>query len=287
MPDPVVVDPNTPAPAPAPVTPPWYQGADPALIGHIQTKGWHDKTPAEAALAAAQSHREAELHFGVPADRIVKLPANPQDEAGWKAVYAKLGVPADPKDYDFSTVKKADGTPVDAALTDFLRAQAAALNLPKDAAPRFGSELLKYLDGQGAAAAADKTAKLAEEHKVLDANWGQNKEANTFLARKGAEKLGFDAETVTALENVVGFAKIMEALRKVGAAGSEDSFITNNGGFNNGVMTREQAISRKEELLRDEGWAKRYLDGDVQANRELQGLLTIIVGDDTEASRRA
>jgi hypothetical protein len=167
---------------------------------------------------------------------------------------------------------------------EFFRAQAAALHLPKDAAPALLDAYLKHQNGIGAAAAAEKTAKLAEEHKVLDANWGANAEANKFLARKGAEKLGLDATAVDALEGVVGYAKTMEALRKVGEISGEAKFIGGNGMTQDGIMTREQAVARKAELMADGAWTKRYMDGGSAEAREMTALLTLIVGDDTASS---
>lgn len=262
---------------------PWYEGADAELIGHIQNKGWHDKPANEAALAAIQAHREAEKFVGAPADRIIKLPASTDDEAGWKDVFKRLGAPDKPEGYDFSSVKVGDAE-VDPALVQFFRDQAVKLHLPAAAAPALLADYLKHQDGIGAAATAEKTAKLAEEHKVLDANWGANKEGNTYLARKGAEKLGLDAAAVDALEGVVGYAKTMEALRKVGEISGEAKFITGTGLTKDGIMTREQASARKAELMADKTWAEKYLNGDAAAGREMTALLTVIVGDDTAES---
>jgi hypothetical protein len=86
-----------------------------------QNNGW-DKDPVIAAIEASKSHRELQKFHGVPASQLVKLPKDAADEAGWKAVYSRLGMPAEAKDYDLSGVKRADGTDVDQALADTLRA---------------------------------------------------------------------------------------------------------------------------------------------------------------------
>lgn len=276
------------APPAAPPAAPWYNGADAELVGHIQTKGWHELTPDKAALAAIAAHREAERFIGVPADRVLKLPAGPEDADGWRAVHNKLGVPEKPDGYDFSTLKGEDGQPLlDETETAFLRETAHRLNIPASTAVQLAQSFLKRDAETFSAEAADKTAKLAEEHKTLDASWGQNKEANLFLAKKGAEKLGLTPDNVDALEGIVGYAKVMEALRQVGELSGEARFISNASGFNNGIMTREQAIARKSELMADSSWAQRYLAGSSAEVREMTSLLTIITGDDTEASRRA
>lgn len=262
---------------------PWYEGADAELIGHIQTKGWHDKPVNEVALAAIQAHRQAEKYVGAPEERLIKLPATTDDAEGWKAVWTKLGAPADAKDYDFTNIK-VDDKPVEGPLVDFFREQAAALHLPKEAAASLLDAFFKHQNSTATAAAADKTAALAEEHKVLDANWGANKEGNLYLAKKGAEKLGLDAAAVDALENIAGYAKCMEALRKVGEISGEAKFISGSGMTKDGLMTREQATARKAELMADKAWTDKYLAGDAAANREMTSLLTLIVGDDTSES---
>jgi hypothetical protein len=286
MPSPTIMHVEEPAPeggggggAPAGGDP-WFKGADDATVGFIQSKGWHDKPPAEAALAAIKSYHEAQTFIGAPPERIIKLPTDANDEAGWKDVWTRLGAPADAKDYDLSAVKVGD-QPLDQGFQDFIRAQATALHLPKDAAAQLAAAFVKYTGDSETSQAAERTAKIAEERKLLDANWGANKEGNTFVAKKGAEALGFDASVVDALENVVGYAKIMEGLRKVGELSGEAKFI--NGGQgpngNGGIMTREQAVARKAELMNDTAWAKRYTDGGAAENRELQALLAIITAD--------
>lgn len=263
----------------------WYTGADAELIGHIQTKGWHELTPDKAALAAVQAHREAERFVGVPADRVIKLPADAADEAGWKAAWSRLGVPADAKEYDFSSLVGEDKQPLlDTAEQDWLRATAHKLNVPKDAATQLAQEIVKHRADAAASAATEGTARLQEEHKMLEQNWGANMEANKFVARKGAEKLGLDATAVDALEKIAGYAKTMEALRRVGELSGEAKFFSGPGPNRDGIMTREQAVSRKADLMQDQAWVKRYMDGGVTEKREMEGLLTLIVGDDTAAS---
>lgn len=286
-PDPIIGVAGDP-PATPPATPPaapWYEGADAELIGHIQTKGWHDKPANVAALAAVAAHREAEKFVGVSADRIIKLP-DATDTEGMKAVWQRLGAPADAKDYDFSTVKVGD-KPVEGALADFLRGTAAALNLPKDVATALGTKLVEFQASQGTASAVEIAAKVTEEMAALDVNWGANKEANGFIAKQAAAKLGVTAEEFEALRATPGGARMIEMFRKVGAQIGEDKFVQGENPAGNGVMTREQATARKAELMKDEAWCKRYMDGGTAEGREMLALNTMIVGDDTEASRRS
>lgn len=276
----------TPTPTPTPDAK-WYAGADAELIGHIQTKGWHEKPANTVALEAIRAHREAEKFIGVPADQVLRLPKDATDEAGWKALHGRLGVPADAKGYDFTGVKFADGKEPDASFTDWLGQTALALNVPKDAAARMGQELVKYLENNETTLATERAAKLVEEKAALDTNWGANKDANLFIAKQAAAKLGVTPEAIQALEGQIGYAKVMEMFRSIGTKIGEANFIDGGKGPGNGIMTREQAVARKAELMADQAFSKRYLDGDAAAVREMTAVLTLITSDDTEASRNS
>src|SRR6266567_317094 len=74
-------------------TTPWYEGIDTEILGHAQNKGWKLDDPKAAFSEATKAARELQKHFGVPADQLLRLPATTADEAGWKAVHSRLGVP--------------------------------------------------------------------------------------------------------------------------------------------------------------------------------------------------
>lgn len=264
-----------PAPGPTAFAPP--AGTDAEIVGHIQNHGW-DKLPVEqVAMAAIKSHREAAKLIGVPQDKLLRLP-EANDEAGRKAMWAKLGTPGDPKEYGVEGMKRGDGTALDPKLQDFMRTTFAAALLPKETAARVGSELVKYLDGQAASTASENAAKLVEEHEALDKNWGANKEANLFVAKNAAAKLGVTPEAVAALEKVIGYSKVMEMFRAIGERIGEARYVANGapGAPTGGIMSREQAVARVAELKKDVAWSARYLNGDAEAAREMLGLNKII-----------
>lgn len=268
-------------------TDPWYQGADATISGHIKNMGLDQKPVNEAALAAVKSHFELQQKLGIPADQIVRWPKDPSDEANWKTVRARLGVPADPKEYDFTGLKL--GTEeVDASFTDAMRAAAAKHFLPKETAKGVAEEVLKYLNAAETEEKATSTAAISAEKAKLDLNWGANKDAHLLVARNAARALGFPPETVQALENVVGYAAIMEMFRTIGSKIGEDSFVRSGPG-NTGVMTREQAIATLKERKADKGWGEKLMKGDSATVREFQALTTLIspVGDDTASSHRS
>lgn len=275
MPDDVIVPPTPPAK-------PWFEGiADAETIGHWQNRGWHEKTAQEVAIEATKAHREAERLIGAPANQMLKLPSSLNDDVAMAPVWQRLGAPKDAKDYDFSSVKYKDGTPLKEDFVNFLRETSAKNFLTKDAATRVAQSLVAREENANTSQAADMTEALTKEHTALNANWGQNAAAYKVVARLGAEKLGFGPNEVDALEKVVGYAKIMEGLRKVGSLAGEDKFLGGPGGNGNPtMMTREQAVARKSELMSDTAWAGRYLAGGSPEVREMTALQTIITGTD-------
>src|SRR6267154_3477137 len=259
---------------------PWYQGVagiDQEVVGHWTNAGWINKKPEEIALEATRSWKAAEKHVGVPSDQILRVPKDIKDEAGWKAVWSRLGKPAEAKDYDLSLVKRADGTALDEATAAFVREQAFKLNMPKDTAAALAQELVKREEAAASAGKMERDAKLIEQKAALKKNWGPNEAANKFLAERAAAALGVTPETVAALEGVIGYDKIMEMFRSIGEKIGEDKFIRSEVlGGKGGPMTREQAVAKKADLMSDAVWKDAYLKGDQAKLREMMALNTII-----------
>lgn len=262
-------------------TKPWYDGVagvDQTIVGYWQNKGWDKKSAAEVAFEATKAWKAAEGFVGVPADQIIRLPKDAADEAGWNTVHTRLGRPVDAKGYDISVVKRADGTALDEATVEFIRDRAFKLNLSKDKAIEFASELVKRDDGARASADVEKQAKLIEQKAALDKNWGPNKAANMFVAQRAAAALGVDPATVASLEGVIGYDKVMDMFLAIGSKIGEDKFVQSTNMGAPGVMTVEQAKARVEDLKKDEVWRASYLKGDATKLREMTALNTIIAG---------
>lgn len=274
MPDPIIPDPTPGDKQPA--GDPWYKGkVDDTTVGYLQSRGLHDKPLEEVALASIKAHQEATKLLSAPPSELVRLPSKPDDPA-WADVWKRLGAPADAKEYDFSTVKRADGSVLDESTVNFLRTQATSLHLSKQSALDLAQNFVKDADGKNSSARAESEAKLQEQIKALKANWGANYEANKFIATQGAQKLGLTAEEVAQLEKLTGYDRIMEAMRKVGTLTGEDTFVRGN--TNNGVMTREEAMNKKAELLTDAAWKARYIGGGKAELREMMALNSVILG---------
>jgi hypothetical protein len=273
-----VADPTpTPTPDPTPA-PPWYGKFDSETQGHIQNRGWDKLTAPAAAVEALKAFRNAESKLGIPADRVLKIP-EPSDAAGWADIHAKLGAPATPDLYDFTTVKAPDGKDPDPAFIDLMRSTAATLHLPKDAAPGLASVLLKYNADQAAVASVKEQAANALAQDALKASWGANFDTNKFVADRAAALLGVAPEAFEALAKSSSYGVVMEGLRKIGVAMGEAVLVGNAGaGGGNRPATREQAQARLADLKSDTGWLKRWFDGGAAEKAEFEALTRTIQG---------
>lgn len=270
---------DNPNPAPAPDTATaWTNGLDPELLGVAQTRGWHDKPADQVAREVLKSYREAERHIGAPPDQILRLPRE-GDDAAAAAFWERLGAPKDAAGYDFKDVKFSDGSELDPGFVEHLRKTAAELRLPAATAQRVADSFVKFLEGADTSASSEVTARVQEEQAALAKEWGANAEAFRFIAKQAAAAAGVSDEEFNALASTPGGAKMLKIFQFFGSKMGEDKFITAGGVGNNKLLTREQAIARKNELMADQAWVKRYLDGGTAENREMKALLIQITGE--------
>jgi hypothetical protein len=265
---------TTPPPPPPPTTMPppataWHTGIEPETLGFWQNKGYDITDPVKFGAAITKQYRDLEKHMGAPADQLLRMPkadAKPEEIAAFRQ---RLGMPADPKEYDLSAVK-------DTSVADALRATAHQTGLSKDAAAAVASAVAKALESKTTTDSVVNAAKLAEEKTALAKSWGDKYNFNLLQANEGARRSSITPEAVKAMENQVGYAAVMEHFRKIGANTSEDTFVERDGGGGTGVATREGAMARKNELMSDPAWGKRFTSGDAEARREYDRLNAMI-----------
>lgn len=265
---------------------PWHHGVDAAILGHWQNKSYDLSDPGKIAIEATKGHLEAQSKLGIPANQLLRLPADASDEAGWKGVYAKLGVPADAKEYDFAAIKYANGNPLEESLVDTMRAALHGARVSKDRATDVIKAVVKLRDDASAGEGTERAAKLESERATLKRDWGNNYDFNHLKAMEGARRLGVDAAAIQQLEQQLGYSKVMEMFRKVGAGTSEDAFVEGARTRPDGLpATREGAAAMLKEKMADtEGWAKRLMAGDPQAKREFKDLTKLATGLTEEAA---
>ena len=254
---------------------PWYDGADPALIAHLSTHGWDKKSEKEAALAAAQSHFQAQKLVGVSPDQLLRMPKDANDADGWQKVYEKLGVP---KEYKFEGLKFADGKEPDKSYIDFIAQTAKDLHLTQNAAQDLAQRLIKSMDAAVSEETAEETAARQVAVDALRKEWGPKWDANMFIAQRAAAAMGVTAEELGDAQKMMGYPKTMGMFLKIAAKIGEDALVKQDGPNGGAIMTRTQAEGKKSELLADKAWAQRYTEGGKKELAEMTALNTIIVG---------
>ncbi len=275
-----------PTPTPTPTPTPWFASRnDPEFTGTVQTRGLDKKDAAEAAFEFYKAHREASQMIsrvtGTPdKDRILITPKPDATDAEKNAYYERLGRPAKADDYDFKDIKAADGSDLDPNLAGVLRTAAFKANASKEQAATMARDIVAHLAKADEMKAAENATKLASEEAELKKNWGANMEANKFVARQGAQKLGIPAEALDAMEKQIGKKAVMEAFLKIGQAMGEDKFIANRAPGTQGIMTKEQAKARMVELRMDKDWSARLMKGDRQAQAEFDAITAMMVGQE-------
>jgi len=281
MADPVVTpDPNAAGTPPAPPSPPWHQGKlDAELIGHAQNAGWKLDDPAELATSALKAHREAQKFIGVPPDQLLRLPKDATDEAAWKNVWSRLGVPKESSGYDLSAVKFADGTALDDGFAERIRNTAFSKNIPAAAASAFAQEVVNFMQEADKAEQTEREAAWQRAQAALKTDWGPNFDRNSAIAAKGAEAFGLTQDDINALKDHPSYPKLITSFLKVGMMNQEPGYVDASGRSpNQGIMSQEQAIARHEEIKRDAEFQKRLLNADPRAMRELEDVIRFKIG---------
>lgn len=285
---------NNPPPSPPPPPPPttWFSGFEAADVGHIQNRGWDRLEPDQIAPTIYKAFREAETKLGVPSDRLLRRPTEGNAEetaAFWQA----LGAPKDPKEYTFTGVDFGDPETT-ASFTEAARAAAASLYLPATQAAEFTRAMFKYMNDAGEKMQADTTAKLAEERRQLEVDWGKPDSA-TFKAHMGiadrtAAALGVPAEAFEKMKDGIGGAAVVKLFRQLGNLTGEAKYTTDPNNANE-LLTREQAIALRWEKTGidekgnahpgkgDPTWLEKWRAKDGATMREWNAWLRIIAGE--------
>jgi len=262
---------------------PWHQTVAPEIRAQWQNKGYDLSDPAKVAIEATKGFINAEKFLGVPPHQLLRLPADVNDEAGWRGVWQRLGAPTDKSGYDLAQVKFSDGTELDQGFADFMREKAHALHLPASSAVELSKAFVGFMEQADRREGEQTAAALAEQKAQLQKDWGNDYEFNRQTAVQGAQKLKVTAEDVAALEKVVGYARVMEMFRKVGSGSNEDAYVSGKQG-GEFMTTAQTAQARLNELMANPQWSARLVQNEPEARREFESLTRLISGYVEEAA---
>lgn len=256
----------------------WYGTPDTDTLGYIQARGLDKMKPEEAALTSIKAHREAEKLMGVPADQLLRVPKDLSDVEGWNKVHQRLGVPADAKEYDFTTIKNKAGETLNEDVANTMRGLVAELKIPKSTASILVQKIVDLADKSQEESLAKGAGELAQEQEKLKANWGSNMTANQTVAQNAMRALGVTDEHEEALKSTIGYAATMELFRNIGSRMGESNFIEGGSGNKGPAMTKEAAQYRLDQLQNDAEWFKRFSAGSVLENKEFNDLTKMAAG---------
>ena len=267
MPDPV----PSPAPAPAPAAN-WYDTLPDPVKAHITNRGHNTEDAPTAAAKLAEAHYAAQRLIGVPAEQIVRLPKDANDPSyvdAYKRV-AALGVPKTAEEYTFEGVAEEPAARA--------RALAFKLGLPAHQATGLAAELVAADALAEAKAKATNDVNAAADQATLRAAWGANYDLNLFKANRVVEALGWDKATVDKMQATVGGNALLNGLLNLAGKMDEAVILRDSGGSRTPTLTRDQAVTRKTEIMMASSMRKFTPAELTEAQIELSKLNAIIVG---------
>lgn len=231
------------------------QVADADLRGFAESKGFEKP---EVALSA---YRNLEKMLGVPKERLLKLPEAADDPA-WGEVYERLGRPKEPGHYSVPEALKDD------PVTAKMREVAHKANLSSAQWEALSGALTETAEALTKEQTAGWEAKAAGELEALRTEWGSRFEEQTEIGRRAARAAGWDAETLTALESVLGTARLLKDMAALGAKLSEAGFVASTEPGKPGFVPGMSAAAAQAEikrLQRDQAFVGRLNNGDREA----------------------
>ena len=235
---------------------PWIDALDNDTRSAAAAKGWDRLDGDAAAQAIFKSYRNLEQSRPAP-DTV-------------------LGTRA-PTEYSFDGIKYGDADPAPDAIA-FVRQVSTDLKLPPATARELATRL--FASGHAEETAQQTAAREAGEQAAarLKTTWGDKYEANTAVAANAFEKLALPKETVDALVMAMGVDKAMELGHTLGSRMGEAPLLTGGSVAQSQPMTMEAALTERNRIMGDAGFAKKIMDGDTEALQKLADLSKAIVG---------
>lgn len=239
-------------------------GGKPSDKAFLANKGW------KSAAEMLRDYRQLESHV----NGRLALPKDENDADGWNALYKAIGRPDTPEGYEFKTE---DGNE-DPRLTEIAKA-AHELGLSKKQMDGLAAALDGVFTQSSAAEEARITADFEAGKAELRTAWGENYDKNVEIARRGAEKFGFDKDLLNAMGDKVGVKKMLETMHRLGKAIGEDT-IDGNPSKAMGGMDAKTAQAELNAMAQDPVKAKALMERTDPALAERRKQLLEIVAAD-------
>lgn len=260
---------------------PWYDGLGlkDEDVGYIQNKKW------QSPIDVITGYKNLEKFHGVPADQLIKLPKDFNDEKAMGEVYNRLGRPDNPDGYEY---KAADGIKLDEGRMKWTSSLSHKLGLNKAQYKALIDATIEYEGGIASEAQKEIERITGEQLEGLKKEWG-----NAFTEREELGKravrafLPGDADQKSALmesiEGAIGTAAMLKLFANIGEKMGEDKIHSGDGDRPFGY-TPQQAKADREQLMSELGDPANkarldlYNQGKGKDFEKMQQLNRIIVG---------
>ena len=244
--------PETTAAPPAPASSDWTAALTPDTRAQLAPKSYANVEELAKAYVSLERTLGGEK---------IPLPGKDAVPEAWDRVYARLGRPATPADYDLSGFKAPDNVPWNGELQQSMVAEMHAAGLNSRQATRL---LSRYAELAGDAGAAAETA-AEQASAALRKEWGGRFDTNLDLARRAARgAFGDDFAAVRALRLADGSflldsPLLARAFARLGAERAEDGDLpgAKHAAFDGDAVDARQQITRLEA---DERFRRALLD---------------------------
>lgn len=232
---------------------------DAELKGYTQTKGWKD--PAELA----NSYRQFEKLQGVPQERLLRLPEKADDPA-WADINYKLGMPKDAKEYQFEVPKEFGDDEFATTAKDWFHKNGVS----KKGAENIVKSWNEYVAGKMTADKARISVEATAQEANLKKEWGAAHDQNMELAKRAAHAFGFDAPTISKLQQAMGYDGVMKFMHSIQSKIGEDNFVSSSKSNNNfgNMLTPSQAKEQIAMKKKDIDFISRVTNKDSAALSE-------------------
>lgn len=227
---------------------PWA-GLSEDIRGFVEMKGWKDPG------AAIESYRNLEKLRGVPAERLLTLPAKEDDAEAWNSIYGRLGRPSKPEEYGIEGVAPE------------LIAEVHKAGLTKRQASALAGFITERAGKSKAEADAKWEAESAAADEALKREWGGEFETNlkaaTQLANRVRTGLNMDQAQWDAfadkMQRAVGVETAVKMFALLGRGLGEHKFVEGEGKGEGFGMTPARAKAELGQLRLDPEHQKRKM----------------------------
>jgi len=265
-------DDQTPPPAP-PSEAPWYGEIDENTAAYIQNKGW------DGVEKAIESYRNLEKKVGANTVALLGEDATPEEQ---EAFYKALGRPDKPEDYELPLPEGAEVE--DPVTATFIRTAGHKHGLTAAQVKGLAADWNEYTAELGEQSAVDFEAKTDAELKELRREMGNGYDSFVQAGKQGVKALGVDKDQLNRIERAIGAGAMMRLFGKVGETLGEAGAISGSGGTGGGAtpaalerLSPAMAQARYDDLMADESFRTKYLDGDAKAMEKVNALRRAMV----------